>query len=141
VSDHPNRPDVYELNLDDGDGDDSRSAWEDALKELQGSKPVAKSSPPATATPGSMAKTPRTNSTNRDATAQLSLSADLPADELCEEILKKVTEAKKALADFVALHPYLVAPNIHRLWGDHFQETLVILERESGRAKEKQEGQ
>lgn len=55
------------------------------------------------------------------------------------ESAAKVQRALDVLDAFVKDHPYLIAPNVYKLWQEYLKETLVTLEQQHGhlvRAKE-----
>lgn len=56
------------------------------------------------------------------------------AELLVDETLGHIEAAQVAIAEFVKAHPYLIAPNVYRLWEDHLQEFAFTMNREKTRA-------
>lgn len=119
----PQKASASEISLDMGSGGGmTRNEWADAIKELSRQaaprpvKPAAKGTTPSS---GSSAMVPKP------------ASAPIPSPEkMLQQVIDQSREALAQLQAFVAQHPYLVAPNIHRMWQDSLTESAVMLERE-----------
>lgn len=118
-----------EVTLDTSDPALSgRNAWMEALKELEEApvaKPAAKPAAPAAPPPKAAAK---------PAPARVAPPVNA-ADAAFAEALASLDDASKSLATFVKDHPYLIAPNVHLMWGDNLKEAHVMLTREQNRMK------
>lgn len=100
-----------EIKLDPNEGPATRNAWLEALEDLGGAAPST--------TPKKPTGEPRTES---------------EADVMVSDAREKILSAKAALEDFVKAHPYLIAPNVHRMWEDNLREIVVMMDRERARA-------
>lgn len=124
MENQPDRP-VREIELDAGE-DNPQKAWLDAIRELEGHRPVKaahKKSAPAE-------KESAVFSGGKDETV---VADDLSGPELLDRALAKTQRAQEMLAKFRSDHAYLIAPNVFDMWETHLQETLVLLNRERDR--------
>lgn len=104
----------------DGAGAGGRNAWMEALAELDGAAGAAapKAAPVAPARPSVAPPVVK-------ATAPMKPTPIGDLRDLCERIAK----AKATLGAFVTAHPYLIAPNVYRMWEENMQEATVGIER------------
>jgi hypothetical protein len=47
--------------------------------------------------------------------------------------------ASEALMRFVTAHPYLIAPNVYRMWEENLKEVCVSIERQLNNARQKEQ--
>lgn len=117
-----------EVTLDTSDPALSgRNAWMEALKELEEApttKPVVKAAAAPSKTVAKPAASPPPPATPVN-TAEVAFA----------DALASLDGASKSLAEFVKDHPYLIAPNVHLMWGDNLKEAHVMLTREQNRMK------
>lgn len=109
---------VHEISLDSTDVQSGRESLLDAIRELS----TASSSRPAPCAP---------------APKQPAAPAKSPEDAMLEELRERACAARCALDVFIKAHPYLIAPNIYRMWEENLTETVVQVERELQRRAER----
>lgn len=110
--------------------------WAQAIRELEESAPPrARKTPPPAA--------PMQHSPPAPAAAPQPVPAPAPAPEedadLIGEftgILMEVNNAANKLRRFEQQHPYLVAPNIFRVWEEGLRETSLMMAREFERLRD-----
>lgn len=109
---------VREISLDSADVQSGRESLLDAIRELT----TAPSSRPVPCAPVVKAPVAAPKS---------------PEDAMLEELRERACAARCALDVFVKAHPYLIAPNIYRMWEENLTETVVQVERELQRRAER----
>ncbi len=124
---------VNELRIQINSSEVGNQSWLDAIKELenQAPEPVARKKPAPTPAPEKPKPTPvkaLQKERQRSRASNSQTKEDLM--DLMETAESQVTQAKSLLEAFIKKHPYLIAPNIHRMWEDSLQETAVTLQRE-----------
>lgn len=128
---------AYELNIEDLSGPVD---WASALREFEEytppepqpereptSPPVSEEKPPPVETPKPVAE---------EVAAPIEEAE--PEDMLGEMtgVLTEVNRAINLLRKFEQAHPYLIAPNIFRVWEDGLRETSLMMTREYHRLRE-----
>jgi hypothetical protein len=114
VADETNNNQPREIRLDPVDGPDAKDAWLRALEELGGPAPSA--------TPVRKPPAP----------------APSHADVLADDARAKIIDAVNALETFTKTHPYLIAPNVFRMWEENMREIIVMMDRERARSRVEQ---
>ena len=113
----------------DGPVKAGRNAWLEALAELE--KPAAPAPAPAprpVAPVRPAAPTPAPTSIAAPVVTVLGDLADVKA---------RIGKARAALEAFVAAHPYLIAPNVYRMWEENMQESTVVIDRQSAQIRQR----
>jgi len=136
VAEEKRPDDSQELSLE-GEVGSGRNAWLEAIKELEGAKPVPKEgqqpSQPAQQPPQPGQKLPKPEASSGESTPAREKeqpTEEMGPAELLEEAIERTSRVARNLEKFASSHPYLIAPNIFRMWEDNLQETQVLLERE-----------
>ncbi|MCC7391922.1 hypothetical protein IT571_06140 [Candidatus Sumerlaeota bacterium] len=111
----------YSISPGDGFDGDNRNAWMKALEELS-------------ATPSPVAA----NNAASERERKLAEKKKQEAEKLCDEAREKVMNAITSLQDFTKAHPYLIAPNVFRMWEENLREIIVMMDRERTRSKVEQ---
>lgn len=141
-----------EIKLDMGE----EMSWEQALKDLENYEPpVAEEAPAAEAQkPAATPKTARPRAETPKPSApvsperpaahtpppirtervpQLGKHTDILTD--MSDIMMAVNKSMQQLKRFEQSHPYLVAPNVFRVWEDSLKETSILMAREFRRLR------
>ncbi len=126
---------VKEVNISYDSKELSKNAWMDAIQELSG-QPTGRPKTP----PPSDIRTPSTNVPGWDDTPQEPKRRVASEELLLEQSLEKARNAFNGLNEFTRAHPYLIAPNIYRMWEDSLKESVVVLERELEKYRRNRQG-
>jgi hypothetical protein len=113
-----------EVRLDTPVTGTGRNAWLEALQELEG----AGSQPPTKPAPKSVPPQPAKAKQRQN-----------PLLEDLEAVMAKIQKAEDSLATFVAAHPYLIAPNVYRMWEENLKESRLAIERQARLLRQRQE--
>ncbi|MEO8376043.1 MAG: hypothetical protein ABI579_00095 [Candidatus Sumerlaeota bacterium] len=98
---------------------EARAAWMKALEELASSPlPIANA--------------------EAEREKKLAEKKQREAEALCDEAREKVMAAIASLGVFTKNHPYLIAPNVFRMWEENMREIIVMMDRERTRSKVEQ---
>lgn len=65
----------------------------------------------------------------KEAPQEEQTSGDPPLERI-NRALGQIAESRQALEAFVKAHPYLIAPNLHRMWEDALKEVAYTMERQ-----------
>ncbi|MCC6547390.1 hypothetical protein IT570_09505 [Candidatus Sumerlaeota bacterium] len=123
MADQENNPEnFYSLRPIGETEGETRNAWLKALEELASPQPTTASIPSAEA----------------ERQKKLEEKKLREAEKMCDETREKVVGAIAALDAFTKVHPYLVAPNIYRMWEENMREIIVMMDRERTRSKVEQ---
>lgn len=108
-----------------------RNAWMEALEELESIGSTAKVTPvpKSSAPPRSAITTP----------APAPAGRPVPVTDALQDICAKLGKAQGVLTDFVTAHPYLIAPNVYRMWEENMKETSVTIERQINNLRPREE--
>ncbi|MBI1292567.1 hypothetical protein GC173_15220 [bacterium] len=99
-----------------GSGAAGRNAWMQALAELENSG----ATPIPVRPPSTRPAKPETAPASKVRTV---------TDDL-EELRSKLDAVKSGIGTFVSSHPYLIAPNVYRMWEENMQESCVAIDRQ-----------
>lgn len=101
-----------EIRLELGDDPPTDDDWASLLKEMEETPARKKPKAPSRAVP---------EATTGEAAG--------PIDRV-NKALAQVAEAREALQGFVKAHPYLIAPNFHKMWEESLKEVAFTMERQ-----------
>ena len=113
----PKQP-VHEIRLDSGGRSPSADDWNELLREMEAPRPKSASRPVAPAPPEPVAA------------GQASLPPPAGPLQQIDSILAELDQSRASIEEFMRAHPYLVAPNVCKLWIDSLRETHVMLSRQ-----------
>ena len=105
-----------------------RNAWLEALAELE--KPAAPAPAPA------KAAAPVRPAVPTPAPASIAAPVVTVLGDLAD-VKARIGKARAALEAFVAAHPYLIAPNVYRMWEENMQESTVVIDRQSAQIRQR----
>lgn len=117
----PEERKTTEIKLD-LDGGSSSDDWADLLAEMEKAPAKRKARPEEKAAAESPAPPE----------AKPATGPSTPS-EYFAQALSQLEEARDALGEFVKTHPYLVAPNIHKMWDESIKECSVTMQRQIDR--------
>jgi len=109
------KDETVEFKVDMGGPALTPDSWAQAIRDLEGAPRAKPASPPAARPPAAPVQKAMT------------------LESAMGQVIADVKVAREALAVFTAAHPYLIAPNVFRMWEDNLKETALLMERELGR--------